>query len=188
MTLLKPIIASFIGIALAQTAAAQVFVLGGGLGGECYENTRKTNSTPHASAERPCTKALREEALTRNNRAATYVNRGIIRMRFGKYDEAISDYHEAQAMTPELGEAYLNEGAALIYKAMYQEALVKLDKAVELESNDLHAAYYNRAIAKENSDDIPGAYYDFLKALELNPGWERAETQLSRFRVEEATG
>lgn len=184
MTLLKPIFTGLAVIMLANSASAQVFVIGTGHGGECFENTQRPMPT-YNSAERPCTKALRDEALTYDNRAATFVNRGIIKMRFAKYDEAIEDYQSALKLRPALGEAYLNEGAALIYKQLYQSAIPKLDKAIELNSSDLHAAYYNRAIARENTGDVAGAYYDFLKALELKPDWDRVEAQLSRFRVEE---
>lgn len=167
---------------IAETASAQVFVIGNGLGGECYEKT-KSGSTYFAAAEDVCTRALREQAMTRSNRAATYVNRGVLRMRKGYYDKALEDYDAAINLRPNIGEAYLNRGAALIYTSDFASAIAPLDRAIELDSRDLFAAYYNRGIAKENSGDIPGAYYDFQKALELKPDWDLALHQLSRFTV-----
>ncbi|MEM9054590.1 MAG: tetratricopeptide repeat protein [Pseudomonadota bacterium] len=169
---------------LVDTASAQVFVIGNGLGGECYQMT-ETRSGSFRKAEETCTRALREQAMTRSNRAATYVNRGVLRMREGKYDAALSDYADAIDLNPDLGAVYLNQGAALIYKKDFLSAIAPLNRAIELESADLFAAYYNRAIARENTGDVAGAYYDFQKSLELKPGWELATRQLSRFRVED---
>ena len=182
---LKIAIATLATSLLAQTASAQVFVIGQGLGGECYQKT-KNNFGNFRAAEEVCTRALREQTMTRANRAATYVNRGVLRMREGQYDNALSDYADAINLQPELGAAYLNEGAAHIYKKDFQAALAPLNRAIELDSEDLFAAYYNRAIAKENTGDVTGAYYDFMKALDLKPGWELAVRQLSRFEVEPA--
>ena len=167
----------------AEAASAQVFVIGNGLGGECYQ---KTKSKFYASrdAEKVCTRALKEQPMTRNNRAATLVNRGVIRMRDGRYDEALSDYGEAIELDDDLGAAFLNQGAAFIYVRDYAAAIASLDKAIELDSNDLFAAYYNRAIARERTGDVQGAYFDFKKALELNPEFKQAEWQLERFIIE----
>ena len=101
------------------------------------------------------------------------------------YDEALADYAKAIEIDGELGAAYLNEGAAHIYRKDFESALAPLDRAIELDTTDIFAAYYNRAIARENTGDVPGAYYDFQKALELNPGWELAERQLNRFEVQQ---
>ncbi len=164
------------------SASAQVFVIGSGLGGDCFQKTKNTYHS-FRSAEETCTRALREETMTRANRAATYVNRGVLRMREGLYSEAIDDYQKALDIQSELGAAYLNRGAAHIYQKQFSDALQDLNRAIELQSEDLFAAYYNRAIAKENTGDVPGAYMDFQKALELKPNWQLAEKQLSRFRL-----
>ncbi|MEL7112062.1 MAG: tetratricopeptide repeat protein [Pseudomonadota bacterium] len=183
---LKLIIAAAATALVAETASAQVFVIGQGLGGDCYQKTKNQYSS-FRDADQTCTRALREQAMTRSNRAATYVNRGVLRMRSGKYEQALSDYTDAIKLQPELGAAYLNKGAAMIYQKDFQGAIAPLDRAIDLESADLFAAYYNRAIARENTGDVAGAYADFQKSLALKPGWELAQNQLSRFSVEEAS-
>ncbi|MEL7033915.1 MAG: tetratricopeptide repeat protein [Pseudomonadota bacterium] len=182
---LKLLIAAAATALVAETASAQVFVIGNGLGGECFQKTKNGFSNFRATEE-ICTRALREQAMTRKNRAATYVNRGVLRMREGQYEKALADYAEAVNLQPELGAAYLNEGAAHIYRRDFAAALAPLDRAIELESHDLFAAYYNRAIARENTGDVAGAYNDFQKSLELKPGWDLAERQLTRFSFESA--
>ena len=182
---LKLIIAAAATALAAETASAQVFVIGQGRGGECYQKTKSGFSNFRATEE-ICTRALREQAMTRTNRAATYVNRGVLRMREGEYEQALSDYSQATDLMPDLGAAYLNKGAAYIYLKDFSSALGTLDRAIELDSNDLFAAYYNRAIARENTGDVSGAYYDFKKSQELNPDWELPARQLTRFTVETA--
>lgn len=174
----------FAALSMTATAAAQVFVVGGGLARECYESAQ-SGTTNFRTAEQTCSRALREETMTRENRAATNVNRGVMRMRDGDYDRALADYSNATELLPELGAAYLNEGAAHIYRKDWSTALTALNKAIELQTDDIFAAYYNRAIARENTGDVPGAYFDFQKALELKPGWELAERQLGRFEVQQ---
>ena len=170
-------------LALATPAAsAQVSVIGGGIAHECYEAALLSDVSPR-EGEQICTKAIEAEVMRLENRAATFTNRGVLRMRAGKYDAALADYAKAKNLKPELGAIWLNEGAAHIFRKDFQSALVSLDKAIELESQDLYAAHYNRAIARENTGDLAGAYADFQKALDLNPDFERARWQLSRFTV-----
>lgn len=181
---IKLVIAAAVTALIAETASAQVFVIGKGLGGECFQKTENRFSNFRV-AEQVCTRALREQTMTRQNRAATYVNRGVLRMREGLYEQALADYSEALSLRPEMGAAYLNQGAAHIYLKDFDSALVALNRAIDLDSPDLFAAHYNRAIAKENTGDVSGAYDDFVTALELKPGWDLAERQLSRFTVED---
>lgn len=166
----------------APVASAQVSVIGGGIAEDCYEAALYSRMSPQ-QGEKICTKAIEVETMKLENRAATYTNRGVLRMRAGKYDSALADYDTAKKLKPELGAIWLNEGAAHIFRKDYATALTSLDKAIELGSPDIYAAYYNRAIARENTGDVAGAYFDFQKALELKPDFERAEWQLSRFTV-----
>ena len=66
---------------------------------------------------------------------------------------------------------------------MSDSAFASLNRAIELDSADLFAAYYNRAIAREQTGDVTGAYYDFQKSLELKPDWDLAMRQLNRFSI-----
>lgn len=166
----------------APAASAQVTVIGGGIARDCYEAVKFGLGRP-ADAEDLCTRAIELEALNLENKAATYTNRGVLRMRMGNYDAALADYAIAKRIRPETGATWLNEGAAFIFKKDFNSALVSLEKAIELNSEDLYAAYYNRAIARENTGDVEGAYFDFVKSKELNPDFEKTDAQLARFTV-----
>ncbi len=171
--------------ALAAPAGAQVQVIGGGLGQQCFELASIARDGA-SHGDDVCTKALRHGRLDRRSRAATFVNRGVLRMRATRYEQALNDFDRAIRLKPELGEAHLNAGATHIYRQDFGAAIAELNVAIEKESRDLHAAYYNRAIARERSGDVTGAYYDFQMALELQPDWDLALQQLERFSVEEA--
>ncbi|MEM7767336.1 MAG: tetratricopeptide repeat protein [Pseudomonadota bacterium] len=171
-------------MALPAAASAQAFIIGGGMAKDCFTDVRN-GSTNYRALERLCSDALQQEALTPDNRAATYVNRGIARMRAERYDAAIEDYDRALRIDADLGAAYLNKGAAMIFQRRYDDALVPLDKSIALETKDLFAAYYNRAIAREQSGDIEGAFKDFQVSAELKPEWDLARRQLDRFSVVE---
>ncbi|MEL6568121.1 MAG: tetratricopeptide repeat protein [Pseudomonadota bacterium] len=169
-------------LAMALPASGQAVIIGGGLAKDCFMKV-EAQSSRFIEVERTCTRALESETMTRSNRAATYVNRGIIRMRAGNYDSALTDYDRAINMEEELGAAYLNRGAAFILKGDFAAARASLDRAIALETNDLHAAHYNRAIARERTGDVTGAYYDFITASELKPDWPLPLRQLERFTV-----
>ena len=166
----------------APFASAQVAILGSGVSKDCYE-AAKYQRVSAREGEDICTKALEAELMNITNKAATYTNRGVLRMRSGRLEAALSDYDIAKQMRPEEGATYLNEGAAHILRKDYTSALVSLDKAIQLNSHDLYAAFYNRAIAKENTGDIQGAYFDFKMADELNPESDLARKQMSRFEI-----
>jgi tetratricopeptide (TPR) repeat protein len=166
----------------APTAAAQVTVIGGGLAKDCYEAARFQRATA-AEAEKVCTRAIESEAMRLSNRTATYTNRGVLRMRAGKFDASLADYAIAKRLDPSVGAVFLNEGAALIFKKDFTAAKASLDEAIRLQSVDLYAAHYNRGIARENMGDVEGAYFDFQKALELYPDFQLAKQQLTRFSV-----
>lgn len=180
--MIRTVVIAALLLASALPASAQVTVIGGGLARDCYEAAKFGLGRP-ADAEATCTLALEQEALNISNRAATFTNRGVLRMRQGKLDAALSDYASAKRIAPNTGATWLNEGAAYILQQDYNSALVSLERAIELETVEMYAAYYNRAIAREQTGDIEGAYYDFLKSKELNPDFAQTDKQLARFEV-----
>lgn len=169
--------------AFGVSAHAQVLVIGSGLAKECYEAAATSRITAGDSVEK-CTKALNYEALSQNDRMSTLTNRGILHMRNGQYKMAMADYQKALAINDQKGETYLNIGAAHIYQQNYPEAIEALNSAIELGTDDLYAAYYNRGVAAERLGDITSAYWDFRKSSELNPEFDIAASQLERFTVE----
>jgi tetratricopeptide (TPR) repeat protein len=131
-----------------------------------------------------CDRAASADSDDAYAHAAILVNRADIRLRMQDYAGTLADANASIALAPDLAAAYLNRGAGLIGLQRYQEALPALEIAIALNPNDrLELAYFNRGIAREHLGDIRGAYHDYKQALELNPKFEPAKEQLTRFTV-----
>ena len=179
------ILALTAGAALAAWAASSegaVTVLGGGLARECSNAALKGESDPRF--EDKCTQALNSELLSPRDRAGTYVNRGVLKLRRKEFAAAQWDFNRAIETKPDLGEAYINRGAASVGSRHYAEGLADLNKAIELGTEAPEKAYYNRALAYEGLDNLKAAYFDYQKAVELKPDWDPPKKELSRFTIE----
>ncbi|MEO0882549.1 MAG: tetratricopeptide repeat protein [Pseudomonadota bacterium] len=178
----KLLISSAAAIAFGGFAFGQIAVLGSSLGKDCY--TAVLNSQePTRADERACTTAILSGTMEGRNLTATYINRGIMRMRMGKFDDALADYDVAKQRRPNMGAIYLNEGAVYVSIGDQPRAIEALEKSIALDTQDIHAAYFNLGLAHELNGDPRSAYTNFSKALELKPNWERAEQELERFQV-----
>ena len=82
---------------------------------------------------------------------------------------AAEPFDSALALQPDLGEAYMNRGAAQVGARRFSQGLADLDKAIGLGVKEPEKAYYNRALAHEKLGQWREAYFDYLKAIELNP-------------------
>lgn len=174
-------------IALAMLAAATtaeggaITVLGGGLAQGCAEAAIRGEDDPRF--QDTCTLALETELLVPRDRAGTFVNRGVLKLRRAAYADAARDFDSALGLLPDLGEAYVNRGAAWIGRKRYAEGLSDINRSLELGVSEPEKAYYNRALAYEGLDDPKAAYFDYQKALEIAPEWEAPREQLTRFTV-----
>jgi tetratricopeptide (TPR) repeat protein len=167
----------------ASPGAAAVTVLGNSSARLCYEGA-ESRMMPSMDVLRTCDEAMRDEALSENDRVATLVNRGILKARLGRLDDAVVDYDAALASDPDEPEAYLNKGFALLRLAndagearpMFDSALAKKTRRPEL-------AYYGRAVANELSGQVRAAYEDYRQASLLDPSWKDPKADLARFSV-----
>ena len=167
-------------LAIAPKAEAVVIVLGDGAGAQCYATAEYGD--PFKAFD-ICSKALTNQDMSVRDRAATYVNRSVVRLRVRDYSGALGDVDLSITRVPTIGEAYVNRGAALLNLNRPREALVDLNKAIDLGLDKVHLAYYNRGVAKEKLNDTHGAYEDYRKALELDPTFTMAAEELKRFSV-----
>lgn len=173
--------AALAAICFAGHAQAATTVLGNGLANFCSQ-AAKAGEDDLSSLE-VCTLALETESMNRRDRAGTYVNRGVIKMRRQEYGAAQVDFNAAIRLEPGMGEAYVNRGGSLVGQKRYMEALLDIDKGLALGPEEPEKAYYNRGLANEGLDDIKAAYFDYLRAIELKPDWEIPKRELTRFSV-----
>jgi tetratricopeptide (TPR) repeat protein len=165
----------------AGAAQGAVTVIGGGMAEAC--SRAAVNGESDKRFEEFCDIALETEFLNSRDRAGTYVNRGVLRLRRTAYEAAVKDFDMAVKMKPDLGEGYVNRGAAFIGQERYAESLGQINRGLELGVEEPAKAYYNRALAHEGLEDAKSAYFDYQKAIELAPGWSAPAEQLARFTV-----
>ena len=168
--------------AITGSAQAAVTVIGGGMAHDCSKAA--LSGVSDAKYEALCTLALDTELLSLRDRAGTYVNRGVLKLRRKEFASASYDFNRAVITKPDLGEAYVNRGAAAVGNRRFAEGLTDLNKALELGVEEPEKAYYNRALAYEGLDNMKAAYFDYQKAIELKPDWELPKKELVRFTVE----
>lgn len=167
---------------LAVQAEAAVTVLGNNtLAQSCYRAAEFGGDATNGIET--CTFAVEHETLTTTDKAATYINRGILQSRSGKPDQALSDYNIGLAIDADLSEGYVDRGANYIVLQRYDDALKDINKGIEMGAKRPQIAYYDRAIVEEAMGDIRAAYQDYKKAVELAPDFTLASDQLTRFKI-----
>ena len=184
---LSPVFASFAFAALlsgsaliSSSARGAVEVLGDGPARMCFLAANGQGFA--ANGVDVCTRALGTE-LSRDDRAATFINRGVVELNARTYDAAIADFNAGIEVRPDLGEGYLNRGATYIALNRFREALDDIDKGLTLGISKPHIGYYDRAIAHEGLGDARAAFDDYTRAHTLAPDFTRASDQLKRFKV-----
>jgi tetratricopeptide (TPR) repeat protein len=161
-------------LAIAPAHAA-VSAFGSSLARDCFENAQ--TGVKDAGLE-SCGKALQEQ-LSDRDRAATYVNRGIIYNRSRQLDLALSDFSAALQLNQELAEAYLNRGNTHFYRREFDPAAADYSKAIELKCANLEVAYYNRALVNEMTGKFDDATGDLKSALAIKADFKDATQQLA---------
>ena len=164
---------------IGTEARAAVTVIGGGQAEACSKAA--LTGKIGAVSEKICTLAIETEMLSARDRAGTYVNRGVLKLRRQAYEAAAKDFDVAVGLEPNMAEAYVNRGAASIGVHRFAESLPDINKALELGVEEPAKAYFNRALAYEGLDDVKSAYLDYRKASELSPDWEAPKNELVRF-------
>ena len=184
--LLSVIALSAIAVSGALRAQAAVTVLGNGVAHSCFEFAEFAGNLTDGVAT--CTFALEQATLSVKDRAATYINRGILLARNDQTQNALADYNRGLTMDADLGEGYVDRGAIMIVLRRYDDAVADFDKGISLGASRLQIAYYDRAIADEALGNIRAAYQDYKKAAEIQPDFALATQQLARFRVVRKAG
>ncbi len=144
-----------------------------------------------ADAHRPsrtglaiCDAALSEELLSKADRAATLVNRGILRVLQNDNEGALADYAAGLALVPDLADAYVNRGMVYV-RVSGKEAMAieEINKGLRIGSRDESVALFGRALAYEALGRVSDAYQDYKRAAELKPQWEAPRLELARYTV-----
>lgn len=93
---------------------------------------------------------------------------GVAALNAKQYEQAISDFHRVLELAPEMPEAHVNSGFALIGLERYAVARDFFEGALALRRNQVNA-YFGLAEALEGLNDLPGALGAMRTYLHLAP-------------------
>lgn len=181
LSLLTAVAVTAAAAAAATSSQASVMTIGSGFASSCYQSAKIQDARQQAIDE--CDRALSEEALTSEDRVATFVNRGILHLRRVNLVAATSDFDSALRLDPRQPEAWLNKAVLLVRHGKSADALPLVTKALEYRTSKPALAYFVRAVAYEDSGDIAAAYRDLQRAQALEPKWKEPAIELKRFKV-----
>lgn len=174
---------AFLALGTSATAAQNsMSVIGDGFAHRCYVAAEST--TANRTALEACDRALDEEPLTREDRVATHVNRGILYLRKAEVAKPRADFDRALALDPFEPDAWLNRAILTVKYGRREDALPMVEKAIELNSRRPALAYFVRGLLYEDQGNVRAAYRDFQRARELEPTWDQPATELARFQIQ----
>ncbi len=175
------LLASIAMLCAANTHAQAVTVISNSSDArDCYLGAAAAAAKFNANHENlaSCTRALEHENLTRNDKARTLINRGIVLSALEKYQESLADYNAASALIPDMPEAFISRGNLWYLAEKYQRAADEYTKAMQTDFQRLHFAYYNRGITNEKLGNRDAAIADLQQALKLSPDFKKAKDRL----------
>ena len=148
----------------------------------CYMTAKLASSTAMPDnmwGDDSCTSAL-EFPLSRRDRTAVFVNRGIIRVSNEQYQEAFEDYKRALEIEPAVAETYANLANLYFLGEKHDTAIDYYNKALERGVRQDFVIYTNRGMAKEAMGRLADAEADYRQALSINPDWVVPAQKLER--------
>jgi tetratricopeptide (TPR) repeat protein len=140
----------------------------------CFEDAKSDRETSTDN----CDAALAGQAMTKRDRLATYVNRGIVNNRAGRLTEALADFNAALDADASLGEAWLNRGNARFLAGQYDLAVADYEKSLDANLSKPWVAWYNIGLAREAQKNARAARTAYERALEINPDFGPARDKL----------
>jgi tetratricopeptide (TPR) repeat protein len=166
--------------------AQSVTVLSGGGEARACASAAKLSTTrlnPMRNDLDACNRALEEVNLSRRDRAATFVNRGILLAALDEYQDALNDYNDGLELLPELPQAWNGKGNLYYLAQRYDDAIAAYQRALELNLPERQVAHYNLGITYEKLGDEAAAERSFTTALEIAPDWAPAKERLERLKA-----
>lgn len=163
--------------------AQPLTVLGGNSSAaECYENASLAAELPAVSNSmiQPCDYALELVNLGVRDRAATFANRGILRMARGDIEAALNDYETALDISPDTAEILVNRGNAWFMTGDFGLAMGDYETALARGINQMDRLYFNIGLTHERLNNTDAAETAYRQALALSPGWAVAQNRLDR--------
>jgi tetratricopeptide (TPR) repeat protein len=161
-------------LCLRSPANAIILVLSNREARDCFLIAKAGNA---AAAIAACDSAL-ERGLSAHDRAATLINRGVVKVTLNRMDDAIADFNIGIAMQPSWADAYVDRAIALITLRRYDEALADINRCIALGPTRPAVGYYNRGVIEQRTGKFQDAYIDYQRALQIEPTLSQAGERL----------
>jgi tetratricopeptide (TPR) repeat protein len=151
------------------------------VGGNSYARACYQEAKADGADVDPCDRSFQGEVLKTRDRAATYVNRAVVRTNARRLTAALQDLRRAESLRPEFGEIYATRGNVFFYQHAFEEALAEHDRGIAAGMKKLYAAHYNRGLALEQLGRLEEARDAYRQSIALAPGFGLAKTRLLMF-------
>jgi tetratricopeptide (TPR) repeat protein len=168
-------------LCLSGPAKAIIVVWGNTDAHDCFMIARAGNNPAGAIAA--CDSALEKGLLSPHDRAATFINRGAMKVTLNQLDDAITDFNSGIAIQPDLADAYVDRAIAFITQKRFDEALADINRCIALGPTRPAAGYYNRGVVEELSGKYQDAYLDYQKALQIEPTFDLATERVNDLEI-----
>ena len=124
---------------------------------------------------------LNQAIQLKPGKGSAYFNRGLTFGMLNRNDEAIIDYNSALLYSPgqDAVKIITNRSNLLLVTGRDKEAIADFDYLISVDKQNL-IFYYNRAIARQQTNDIPGAISDYRIVLQLQPDDQMTRSQLQK--------
>jgi tetratricopeptide (TPR) repeat protein len=162
------------------SANAAISVIGPGPAQICYQ-AAEAGASP-SDYMTYCNQAL-AGTLSSDDRAATLINRGVLKLSVNDFEAAAGDFKSGLAINDNLGEGYVDLGAVLIARKQYADAILNINRGLKIGMKKPHLAYFDRAMADEALGNLQAAYDDYRQALQIAPDFSKASDELKRFKI-----
>jgi tetratricopeptide (TPR) repeat protein len=179
-----PALVSALLLSVGAASAQTVVSMGVGLAHDCFIRA-KAGTDPRDGVD-VCSQAINREPLSQKDLAATFDNRGVMLDRLERTQQAAADFRRAMDLDASLGDPYVNLGSMLIKEKRYDDALARINQGIALGVSFPQIGYYNRAVAYHQMGKFKEAYFDYKKALEIDPSFAMAAEHLKDFVVTRA--
>ena len=184
---MKPVHLLFVPLSLAallaNAQAVTVFSSGGDARACSFAAELSVKMNPSRGDLDACNRALDEVHLSRRDRAATFVNRGILQAGLDRYQEALNDYNDALAIEAQLPQAWNGKGNLYYLADRYDDAIEAYERALQMNLPERHVAYYNLGITYAKMGDRAAAERSFNTAIEIAPEWPLPKERLERLKA-----
>jgi tetratricopeptide (TPR) repeat protein len=138
-----------------------------------------TESGAFATAEADFEEVLRQ-AKDPLLRTSALINRGGLRVRQKRWDEAVKDLQEAIGLQPGLPQSYVTLASAYQGEQKLDDAVAALDRAIERQPGD-PLLHYTRGRLHQDRGAWDAARKDFSRCIELEPRGARSERLASAY-------